>query len=234
MNGAEAVEAVKNHHFDLIFMDIAMPIMDGVTATKEILAYEECEGKEHTPIIAVTANALKGDKERFLNDGLDDYIAKPAKQADILSILEKYDITLGSKIPNLKEEPSLKPVTSDPLVDSRESKNILIYKKSKVETKIFEKVLSKDYDDIDTIDNTEEFYGKLRDNIYRVIMVDKEIPGLDLRVLLDSVENRDSTALLLFRSFDSIIDDQTRREFDEVLINSADQTYLKLILDNYI
>jgi len=238
INGAEAVDAVKNSHFDLIFMDIAMPIMDGVSATKEILAYEKEQNKEHTPIIAVTANALKGDKERFLNDGLDDYIAKPAKQKDIQSILEKYDITLGSKhltaIETPVEESAPLVAKKDPLKLSQEMKNILVYKKSKVETKIFEKVLSKDYDDIETVNDLESFYEKLRDNVYRVVMVDKEIEGLDLRVMLDSIENREKSALLLFRSFDSIIDDQTRREFDEVLINSADQTYLKLILDNYI
>ncbi len=238
INGAEAVNAVKDKHFDLIFMDIAMPIMDGVSATKEILAYEKEQNKEHTPIIAVTANALKGDKERFLNDGLDDYIAKPAKQQDIRAILEKYDITLGTKdiddVESKKEEHIPIATIKDPLKIEHEMKNILVYKKSKVETKIFEKVLSKDYDDIETVNDLESFYEKLRENIYRVVMVDKEIEGLDLRVMLDSIENREKSALLLFRSFDSIIDDQTRREFDEVLINSADQTYLKLILDNYI
>ncbi len=234
INGAQAVEAVKHNHFDLIFMDIAMPIMDGVTATKEILAYEKEQGKEHTPIIAVTANALKGDKERFLNDGLDDYIAKPAKQKEIQAILEKYDITLGEKESLESEEVVVEAVSKDPLALSQETKNILIFKKSKVETKIFEKVLSKDYDDIQTVTDVESFYEALRNNIYRVVMVDKEIVGLDLRVMLDSIEHLDRSALLLFRSFDTIIDDQTRREFDEVLINSADQTYLKLILDNYI
>jgi signal transduction histidine kinase/CheY-like chemotaxis protein len=236
INGLEAVNTLKEKHFDLIFMDIAMPVMDGVTATKEILAYEQESGQEHTPIIAVTANALKGDKERFLNDGLDDYIAKPAKQSEIQRILEKYDITLNTD--NIKKETIAtqeQRQTFDPLAENqKEIQNILIFKKSKVETKIFEKVLSKDYDGIETVNDIESFFEKLRDNIYRVVMVDKEIAGLDLRVMLDSIEERERSALLLFRSFDSIIDDQTRREFDEVLINSADQTYLKLILDNYL
>ncbi len=235
MNGAQAVEAVKKHHFDLIFMDIAMPVMDGVTATKEIIAYEKEQALEHTPVIAVTANALKGDKERFLNDGLDDYIAKPAKEKDIQNILEKYDITIGTQSSQpVFSEDELEEVVADPLAHALKRQNILIYKKSKVETKIFEKVLSKDFEDIETASDVEEFYTKLRDNHYRVVMVDKEIAGLDLRVMLDSIEDREHTALLLFRSFDSIIDDQMRREFDEVLINSADQTYLKLILDNYL
>ncbi len=241
VNGKEAVEAVKNGHFDLIFMDIAMPVMDGVSATKAIIAYEKAQGVEHTPIVALTANALKGDKERFLNDGLDDYIAKPAKEKDIKAVLEKYDITLNisdAERAAAEEESEVEAVPpaviSDPLAKQKEMKNILVYKKSKVETKIFEKVLSKDYDDIETVNDLETFFTKLRDNVYRVVMVDKEIEGLDLRVMLDNIEERDRTALLLFRSFDSIIDDQMRREFDEVLINSADQTYLKLILDNYL
>jgi hypothetical protein len=65
-------------------------------------------------------------------------------------------------------------------------------------------------------------------------MVDKEIIDLDMQDLFDAVEDRENTTLLLFRSFDSIVDDQTRRDFDEVLINSADKVYLKLILDNYL
>jgi hypothetical protein len=52
--------------------------------------------------------------------------------------------------------------------------------------------------------------------------------------LFDAIKDRENTTLLLFRSFDSIVDDQTRRDFDEVLINSADKVYLKLILDNYL
>jgi signal transduction histidine kinase/CheY-like chemotaxis protein len=235
INGQEAVNAMKEHHFDIVFMDIAMPVMDGVTATKEILAYEKEQGKEHTPIIAVTANALKGDKERFLNDGLDDYIAKPAKQKEIQAILEKYDISINDNHEDEIEEPTeTSTVISDPLAMHKEMKNILIFKKSKVETKIFEKVLSKDYSDIETVNDVETFFEKLRENSYRVVMVDKEIVGLDLRVMLECIEDRDRSALLLFRSFDTIIDDQMRREFDEVLINSADQTYLKLILDNYL
>jgi hypothetical protein len=57
---------------------------------------------------------------------------------------------------------------------------------------------------------------------------------LDMQDLFEAIENRSATTLLLFRSFDSIVDDQTRRDFDEVLINSADKVYLKLILDNYL
>jgi hypothetical protein len=65
-------------------------------------------------------------------------------------------------------------------------------------------------------------------------MVDNEISDLDFKDLFNRIEKRDDTTVLLFRSFDSIVDDQTRQDFDEVLINSADKVYLKLILDNYL
>lgn len=75
-NGAEAVEAYKNGKFDLVLMDIQMPVMNGLEATEEIRSYEAATGL-YTPIIAVTAYALKGDKEKCIKAGIDDYITKP-------------------------------------------------------------------------------------------------------------------------------------------------------------
>jgi len=236
-NGEEAVKLFKEEPFDLIFMDIAMPVLDGVNATKQILEYEKEHNLSHTPVIAVTANALKGDKERFLNSGLDDYIAKPAKEADIKELLLKYGLSLDTKKDRVdtkvsSETDMLKSVSES--ANTKSYRDLLIIKKSKVETKIFEKVLKKSYESVDAVYELDKFFDLLSKNRYKVVMVDKEIDGLDLRVLIDSVEDRDNTSLLLFRSFDTIIDDQMRSKFDEVLINSADETYLKLILENYI
>ena len=89
-NGLEAFEKYKNERYDLIFMDIQMPVMDGIEATHEILNYELEEQLHHIPIIALTANALKGDKERFLEEGLDEYIAKPIETNELLFILRKF------------------------------------------------------------------------------------------------------------------------------------------------
>jgi len=89
-NGLEAFEKIKDCQYDLIFMDIQMPVMDGVEATHEILNYEKEEHREHTPIVALTANALKGDRERFIKEGLDEYIAKPIENNELLFILKKF------------------------------------------------------------------------------------------------------------------------------------------------
>lgn len=75
-NGKEALEMFGLKQYDLILMDIMMPVMDGITATKKIREIE-ATGEHHIPIIAVTANALAGDRENCLAAGVDDYIAKP-------------------------------------------------------------------------------------------------------------------------------------------------------------
>ena len=89
-NGLEAFQKRKDGNFDLIFMDIQMPFLDGVEATKEILDYEEDYNQPHVPIIALTANALKGDRERFLNAGLDEYTTKPLVRSEIISLLNHF------------------------------------------------------------------------------------------------------------------------------------------------
>ncbi len=87
-NGEEAVALFKKQVFDIIFMDIQMPIMDGVEATKQIRLLEK--NRVHTPVIALTANAMKGDKEFFLSAGMDDYMSKPIKLEQILRIMETH------------------------------------------------------------------------------------------------------------------------------------------------
>lgn len=76
-NGQEAFDKYKEEDFDIIFMDIQMPVLDGVEATQKILQYERENGLAHTPIIALTANVAVGDKERYLSEGMDDYATKP-------------------------------------------------------------------------------------------------------------------------------------------------------------
>lgn len=86
-NGIEAVAAVEEGAFDLIFMDISMPKMDGKEATQRIREIESTQGRAHTPIIAMTAHAMDGDEERILAAGLDDYLTKPLKKNLLLDRL---------------------------------------------------------------------------------------------------------------------------------------------------
>ena len=90
MNGKEVVAAHEKISPDIILMDINMPEMDGLEATALIRKHERQNDKKHTPIIALTANALKGDREHFLAAGMDDYLAKPMKKKDLEAMLDRY------------------------------------------------------------------------------------------------------------------------------------------------
>jgi len=89
-NGQEAFEKRQIGTYDIVFMDIQMPVMDGVEATHAILKYERENDIPHIPIVALTANALKGDRERFLNEGLDEYVSKPIEMNELLYVLNKF------------------------------------------------------------------------------------------------------------------------------------------------
>jgi signal transduction histidine kinase/ActR/RegA family two-component response regulator len=87
-NGREAVAAAGLEQFDLILMDVQMPDMDGMAATRAIREHEQLNGKR-TPILAVTAHAILGDREQFLAAGMDDYIAKPVRNRDLLEAIHR-------------------------------------------------------------------------------------------------------------------------------------------------
>ncbi len=89
-NGQKAVELFKQKIYDAALFDVQMPVMDGIAATQEIREIEKKEKRKRLPIIAVTARAMFGDKERILENKLDDYIAKPYNLNDVVDTLNKY------------------------------------------------------------------------------------------------------------------------------------------------
>ena len=88
-NGREAVEAVENNDFGIVLMDIQMPEMDGITSTR-IIRDMPASGKACVPIIALTANAMKGDAEEYLAAGMNGYLTKPIDNADLTRILRRW------------------------------------------------------------------------------------------------------------------------------------------------
>ena len=93
-NGKEALETLKKDHFDLILMDVHMPEMDGFETTATIRAHERGNGK-HIPIVAMTALAIQGDKERCLEAGMDSYVSKPIKSKELYDVVENLRLVSG-------------------------------------------------------------------------------------------------------------------------------------------
>jgi len=89
-DGVEGIKCMADTKYDIILMDENMPNMNGLEATRQIRLMEQNNAKEQIPIIAVTANALTEDRQRFLDAGMDDYISKPYTQEDIIKVLQKY------------------------------------------------------------------------------------------------------------------------------------------------
>lgn len=89
-NGEEAVDACRLNTYDIVFMDIDMPVKDGIVATQEIKEEKRYTKGDKMPIIALTALAMEGDKERILAEGLDDYISKPLTREKLEAVLHKY------------------------------------------------------------------------------------------------------------------------------------------------
>jgi len=174
-NGLESFEKRRNNHYDLLFMDIQMPVMDGIEATHEILDYEEEEEVPHVPIVALTANALKGDRERFLNEGMDEYITKPIETSELLYVLNKF-LSDKSTI-----APSKKPDKKD---------EVVIEKEVKTETKIEVAVQDIESLTIEPEDNTESItLGSDEDTLEdKKILIAKKFL-LERRILIKVLEN---------------------------------------------
>jgi CheY-like chemotaxis protein/HPt (histidine-containing phosphotransfer) domain-containing protein len=89
-NGQQVIEEMKNNDYDLILMDIQMPVLDGLEATKKIRDMESSEKLRRVPVIAVTAHAMVGDREKCLNSGMDDYMTKPIEEVELIKKIKQY------------------------------------------------------------------------------------------------------------------------------------------------
>lgn len=112
-NGARAIELMETQIFDLILMDCDMPIMDGFEATAEIRRLEDTSRRPPVRIVALTANALQGDRERCLAAGMDDYLSKPFSAIQLGEVLSRHLVTLPSSAPGTAGAP---PVSDLPAI----------------------------------------------------------------------------------------------------------------------
>ncbi|WDP90374.1 MAG: PAS domain S-box protein [Desulfobacter sp.] len=117
VNGVKAVEAFKAGRYDLVLMDVQMPEMDGLSATRAIREFEETDQRRRTPVIAMTAHAMKKDKDRCLLAGMDDYISKPVTADVMVTAFERWLPETGDIVskgqPDVEEKNGEKPEHCD-------------------------------------------------------------------------------------------------------------------------
>ncbi len=259
-NGLEAFEKCKNNDFDVIFMDIQMPVLDGMEATQEILDYEEDFNKKHTPIIALTANALKGDRERFMEVGMDEYTTKPLVRAEIVSILNKFisDKIVDTSVPanaskitskTAVEEKQIKETKADVVVEEiaqdepeevkQESivyeNDILLLKKNPLELKLYSRLLDDLNLDHKASSNVKELIDSIETKHYKLILFDKNSIGSDLKLLHDKIAQQSvKTSLVMLIDQASDEESEDRKLVDDIIKNVMNKDLLRLIIEKFI
>jgi signal transduction histidine kinase/CheY-like chemotaxis protein len=244
-NGLEAFLKRKDEKFDMIFMDIQMPILDGVEATTEILEYEKDYNRTHVPIVALTANALKGDRERFLAAGLDEYTTKPLIRSEIVSLLNQF---LSDHIVEVDSEHSTKSTAATKTEETNDAVNkasqyradILIAKKSDFETRLYTKII-KNMNGLtyEVASSLIDFKELVQNHSYKVILFDKEYDDLDLSNITSTIKKLADTNKL--KSHIVLIDDSAEMDtsdymqhVDEIIKNAIDKELLKSLFSKYV
>lgn len=209
-NGEVGVEMFAKKTYDIVFMDIQMPVMNGVVATKHILEYEKQENLDHTPIVAVTTNALKGDRDLYLNSGMDEYIAKPISMQKFLNVTKQF----------------YAPKESISLDKSSQNRDILLYKKRPTEGKILMMMLSKLGYSVDLAKSREELYYKMNQAVYKLFLLDKKSTGREDELLMNKI-SEDKIPTLFFIDRKNILSFSDLNTYTQVMYTSSDFSDVK-------
>ena len=209
-NGLEAVAAVKSKEYDIIFMDVQMPEMNGYEATIEIRKLGS-----NTPIVAVTASAIKGEKEKCISVGMTDFLTKPFKKKDLVPVLEKWLSNIKkSKI--VQSAPRLTSITSDTdIFDFKQAVEVFMGKEhivvnllkgfiAKVEEQINKMYESLENSDFDALRQDAHSIKGGSSNLY-INMLSSAAKDLEAAAV-----NKDSGCIHLI--------DKVKKEFEDFLI----------------
>jgi len=158
-NGKIAVKLAEAKAYEVVLMDIRMPIMDGLDATTGIREVEKTHpGRTPAHIVAFTAYAVEGDKERFIHGGMDDYIAKPFQPDELVKVIQKY--SFKQKV-------------------SRRSIRILLAEDNKINQKVAIKTLENLGHEVDLVENGRAAIEQFPKKPYEVVLMDLEMPEMD-------------------------------------------------------
>ncbi len=192
-NGQEAFELRKQNDYDLIFMDIQMPVMNGLDATKEILHYEKVNHLRHIPIVALTANALAGDREKYIEAGMDNYLSKPINLPDLRALIQSYHLN--------KSKPSVRTNRQSTTRDQQEKmeKHLLLYTRSPMMAKLYANLLEKLKIETRIVKDEQELIEALDQGGYDFALLEESALDDDECLLLETMKDAGVTPLILIR-----------------------------------
>ena len=173
-DGQEALDLRKNNDYDIIFMDIQMPVMGGIESTKEMILFEKQNNQKHVPIVALTANALSGDREIYLEAGMDDYLSKPINVKKLKKLIGNYFDTKSVVVNDVVEiEEIKKEIIPEVKEEIKEEKyKILLYKQNRLLEKIFTSILVKNGYIVDVVHREENFMNDIKNIDYDFVLFD--------------------------------------------------------------
>ena len=252
-NGLEAFEKRKNNHFDLIFMDIQMPVLDGVEAVEEIIEYEQDFNVPHIPVIALTANALKGDRERFLAAGMDEYTTKPLVRDSIITLLKQFigdkivtdtqakaSSTVSTQTPPTPAEQTKPAAVSTPASPEArpavsQTQTILIAKKSTLENKIVSDLARGIGLQVQSANSLEELLNSIDTQHFDYLLFDREIKGLNIEELSQKIRNSNNKNAMIIMSYDPALGDHSKELelVDEACVARMTKERLKELINKH-
>ena len=157
-NGREAVECLRNESFDIVLMDVQMPTMDGLQATAMIREQEE-ESGDHIPIIAMTAYAMRGDRDKCIAAGMDNYISKPIDAKKLLRLLERYAKEAQRKRTDSEGTKQQRPASRTQAVSSQEQAGITQDASDKQQSVIdMQAALKRTGDDVEILNDMVNYF----------------------------------------------------------------------------
>ena len=216
-NGKEAFDLRCKETFDVIFMDIQMPIMTGIEATHAIIDYEKENKLTHIPIIALTANALKGDKERFLKLGMNQYISKPIKLDEISNVLDLYfkdKHILDSNISTIEESPE------------NEFVDILLCKKEKRDMILFDSLLQGKGYSVESTENIDDLKKMIQSKKYGHVLLDRNLEGLaEDHEVSQMMKNLSIKSILLVENR-QLVREEDYKNYTRVVLNIENPRFL--------
>ena len=230
-DGEEALEYYQNFDFDIVFMDIQMPVMDGIEATEKIVAYEKEQDKEHTPIIALTGNTGSKNTQKYIDVGMDGFMSKPIDVNIMVSYLNQYLATqkLAQQIVQTEVRFS--------------GAKALIVEENSINQKLMERALASRGVESVLINRASTFMNVYRRELFDMIFVSANMPMVSASKIIQNVrtheKNRglDTVPIVVVVSMDTsevACDNYRQSGAEGCLFKPLEIDEIKLQLDRYL